>query len=271
MGFGIKTRIKKMFSQKQLVPVIKTPTIVDEFKGKTALITGGTGGIGLAIAKMLGQSGCRVMIAGTNEDKLKKLCEQTGFDGIIMNYSHPETFDSVIQETVRRLGKIDVFVSSAGVHTEKADFWTMNPKEFDRVMDVNLRGTFFACQSVGRYMRDANLTGSILLISSSRGSEPAWSPYGISKWGLKGMTQGLAKLFAPFGIRINAIAPGTTATELVGFKEGDSIESDENEMNRLIMPEEVANLAKMLVGEGGKMIDGEVIHISGGRGVFDIR
>lgn len=147
----------------------------------------------------------------------------------------------------------------------------MNQKEFDRVMDINLKGVFFACQTIGKYMVDNKIKGSILLISSSRGSEPAWSPYGISKWGLKGLTEGLAQIFIPYGINVNSIAPGSTATGLIGFKEGDSITSEENGMNRLVMPDEVATLAKLLVSDAGKMIDGEVIHIAAGRGTFDIR
>lgn len=87
-------------------------------------------------------------------------------------------------------------------------------------MDVNLKGTFFACQSIGKYMKANKVKGAILLVSSSRGSEPAWSPYGISKWGLKGLTKGLGKMFAPYGINVNAIAPGSTATRLIGIKEG---------------------------------------------------
>ena len=120
-------------------------------------------------------------------------------------------------------------------------------------------------------MKENYVKGSILLVSSSRGSEPAFSPYGISKWGLKGLTEGLGKMLIPYGINVNAIAPGSTATGLIGFQEGDSITSNENGMNRLIMPDEVATLAKLLVSDTGKMIDGEVIHISGGRGTFDIR
>lgn len=271
MGIGIKTKIKKMFTQKELIPIVQTPVTDKEFDGKVALISGGTGGIGLSIARTLQQSGCKVIIAGTNEKKLNSLCEKTKLDGIAMNYSYPEKFDSVIQDVVQKFGRIDIFISSSGVHTESVDFWTMNPEEFDRVMAINLKGAFFACQSIGKYMRDANIRGSILLISSSRGSEPAWSPYGISKWGLKGMTQGLAKIFCQYGINVNAISPGSTATGLIGFQEGNSIASDENAMNRLIMPEEIANLAKLLVGDAGKMIDGEIIHISAGRGTFDIR
>lgn len=120
-------------------------------------------------------------------------------------------------------------------------------------------------------MKENKIKGSILIVSSSRGSEPAWSPYGISKWGLKGLVEGLGKMLIPYGINVNAIAPGSTATGLIGIKEGDSITSEENGMNRLIMPDEVATLAKLLVSDAGKMIDGEVVHIAAGRGTFDIR
>lgn len=147
----------------------------------------------------------------------------------------------------------------------------MTPSEFDRVMDINLKGTFFACQAIGKYMQENNVKGSILLVSSSRGAEPAWSPYGISKWGINGLTKGLAKIFSSYGINVNAIAPGSTATSLIGIKEGDSISSDENNYGRLVMPEEVATIAKILVSDAGKMVDGEVIHVAAGRGTFEFR
>lgn len=267
----LKSKIKKLFAQKEYLPILHPISKEKEFFGKVALISGGSGGIGLAIAKSLQEAGCTVIIAGTNEHKLKMLKETTGFDIIVMDYSKPEGFDDIINSIVSKHKRIDIFISSAGVHTENVNFWTMNPKEFDRVMDINLKGVFFACQSVGKNMIENKIKGSILLISSSRGSEPAWSPYGISKWGLKGLTEGLGKIFIPYGINVNAIAPGSTATGLIGIKEGDSITSNENGMKRLVMPDEVATLAKMLVSDAGKMIDGELVHIAAGRGTFDIR
>ena len=268
---GLKSKIKKLFTQKAYMPISHPVSSENEFTGKVALISGGSGGIGLSIAKSLQESGCTVVIAGTNEKKLETLKTEMGLDIIAMNYSKPETFQNVVNEVVTKHGRLDIFISSAGVHTENVDFWSMNPQEFDRVMDVNLRGVFFACQSIGKYMREAKIKGSILLVSSSRGSEPAWSPYGISKWGLKGLVEGLGKMLIPYGINVNAIAPGATATSLIGIKEGDSITSNENGMHRLVMPDEVATLAKLLVSDAGKMIDGEVVHIAAGRGTFDIR
>lgn len=268
---GLKSKIKNLFAQKEYLPISHPISSAKEFEGKVVLISGGSGGIGLAIAKSLLESGAFVIIAGTNEKKLDKIRKDISVDTVIMNYSRPETFKDVIGRVTEKYGRLDIFISSAGVHTENVNFWTMNPEEFNRVMDINLKGVFFACQSVGKYMIDNNIKGSILLISSSRGSEPAWSPYGLSKWGLKGLTEGLGQMFIPYGINVNSIAPGSTATELIGIKEGDSITSNENGMNRLIMPDEVATLAKLLVSDAGKMIDGEVVHIAAGRGTFDIR
>ena len=268
---GLKSKIKKIFAQKEYMPISHPVSSSKEFEGKVVLISGGSGGIGLAIAKSLQESGASVIIAGTNEKKLNILNKDENLDTVIMNYSQPNTFEDVIKKITAKYGKLDIFISSAGVHTENVDFWTMSSEEFDRVMNINLKGTCFACQAVGKYMVENNVKGSILLISSSRGSEPAWTPYGISKWGLKGLTEGLAQMFIPYGINVNSIAPGSTATGLIGIKDGDSITSDENGMNRLVMPDEVATLAKLLVSDAGKMIDGETVHIAAGRGTFDIR
>ena len=178
---------------------------------------------------------------------------------------------SIIKEAEDKFGTIDIFVNSAGVHSENANFWTMTPAEYERIMDINLKGVYFACIEMAKYWKRNHRKGHILLISSSRGSEPAWSPYGISKWGINGMTKGLAEILTPEGIIVNAIAPGSTATPLLGIHEGDSIYSEDNKLGRMIVPDEIATYAKLLVSDAGDMLAGETIHISGGRGVWDIR
>ena len=150
---GIKSKIKKIFQQKAYLPISHPVSCDKEFAGKIALISGGSGGIGISIANSLRESGCTVVIAGTNEKKLGKITTETKLDSIVMDYSRPDTFDNVIQKVVDKYGKLDIFISSAGVHTENVNFWSMNPEEYDRVMDINLKGVFFACQSVGKYMR----------------------------------------------------------------------------------------------------------------------
>lgn len=273
----IKNAIKKMIKKnkkRELVPIVKPIQSEELFVGKVALVSGGTGGIGYAIAKSLFECGCSVIFAGRNESKLeniKKEFNSDRVDAVKFDYDNVMDFSDCISKVVNKYGKIDIFVSSAGIHTVNANFWEMTPEEYDRVLDTNLKGTYFACREVGKYMKENGIRGNILIISSTRGSEPAWSPYGISKWGLKGFTEGLAQVLLPYGIVVNTIAPGITATELVGMHEGDSIYSEENGAHRVVMPDEVAALAKLLVSDAGRMIVGETIHISAGRGVFDIR
>ena len=192
---------------------------------------------------------------------LNKIKEETNLETIVMNYSKPETFKSVIEKITTKYGKIDIFISSAGVHTENVDFWTMSQKEFDRVMDINLKGVFFACQTIGRYMVDNKIKGSILLISSSRGSEPAWSPYGISKWGLKGLTEGLAQILIPYGINVNALSPGIIKTEMT-----ENLEYDMSvlALRRFGERAEVADVAAFLLAKESDYLTGNTIDINGG-------
>ena len=163
---NVKAKVKRLILSSQSKPIVYTADPNHEFAGKVALISGGSGGIGVDIAKALIEGGCTVVIAGTNENKLHDLRNDMNCDSIVMDYSRPDSFDDVLRTVVTNHGKLDIFVSSAGVHTENVDFWTMTPNEYDRVMNINLKGTFFACHPVGKYMRDANVQGSILLISS---------------------------------------------------------------------------------------------------------
>lgn len=254
------------------IPIIEIRNTNRLLADKVALITGGSGGIGMTIAKQFIASGCKVVIVGTNINKINKTIQELG-DGIpfIINMNEIQSFNTKINEISNIVGNIDIVVCSAGVHSDNIDFWNMTEDEYDRVMDINLKGTYFFCQASANYMRKNKIEGKILLISSSRGSEPAWSPYGLSKWGINGMIKGLAKCLAPYKINVNAIAPGSTATMLLGYEKGNSVYSADNTECRLIMPDEVANIASLLVSEAGKMINGEIIHISSGRGIYDIR
>lgn len=277
MGLGIKTFVHSVImsiKEEKKVPILRTPISGHEFDGKVALITGGTGGIGSAIADELYEKGANIILCGTNKEKMESLKEKydsSRFSVLEFNNSNVNLFAEKIADAIKIFGCLDILICSAGVHTENVDFWTISEKEFDRVLDINLKGTFFTCLEYAKYMKNNKRKGHILLISSSRGSEPAWSPYGISKWGLKGITEGFAKLLLPYGINVNAIAPGSTATSLIGFKDGDSIYTNQNNAFRMILPEEVASLACYLVSDAGNMITGETVHISAGRGTIDIR
>lgn len=266
----------RFLKKKEILPVERVVEPDHLMDGKVVFIAGGTGGIGRAIAQKMLESGAKVVLGGSNQSKIDSTLEdfsQWGdkVKGIVVNLAKPEGAASTVSLISNFYGSIDVFINAAGVHTDQVDFWNMSIDEYDRVMNINLRGTFFYCRAIAEYMKTNRIKGNILLISSSRGSEPAFSPYGISKWGLNGFTKGLAKELISDGIVVNGLAPGSTATPLLGFKEGDSISSDENMIGRFVLPNEVAEWAKMLVSPNGRMVVGETVLVAGGRGSFDIR
>ena len=138
-------------------------------------------------------------------------------------------------------------------------------------MNLNLKSTYFLSQTVAKYMIKNKIKGHILMISSNRAVEPSWSPYSISKLGLNGITRGLAKELLKYNIIVNGIAPGPTATSMQDYQNGDSIETNQNLIERYTMPEEVAEYALLLVSDLGNTIIGDTIYMTGGRGIIDIR
>lgn len=274
----IKRILKKgaqLASAKRLIPIEHIVAEDSVLDGKVALISGGSGGIGMAIAAQLYSSGASIVLGGTNQAKLQKCAKKFDCEDriktIVMDLSSPERIQTAVSEAVGLFGQIDIYVNSAGTHTDDVDLWSMTPEEYDRVININLRGAFFSAREVAQHMIAMGNGGHILFVNSSRGFEPAWSPYGISKWGLRGMTQGFAQVLLPYGIIVNGIAPGSTATPLIGVKDGDRIDSRENGLGRLALPGEIALWAKMLVASSGDMVVGETVLVSGGRGTVDVR
>lgn len=272
----MKNAIRQLYMLHKEEKKIPVPVMTDSAKmleGKIAMITGGSGGIGYAIAKQFIDSGCKVIITGTNQTKLQKCQEQLGDDcrSLVLNMLEPESFCDKIKTAAGLFEKnrIDIFVNSAGqiVHS---DFLNMTTEEYDRVMDVNLRGTFFLCQAIGKYMMEHQIKGHILNISSASALRPAWTPYEISKWGVRGFTKGLADTLLPYGIIVNAIAPGPVATPMLGVQEGDSIYNPVNPSGRYAMPSEIAALAVFMVSDFGNLIVGDTYYMTGGSGTISM-
>lgn len=264
-----------VLKSKKIMPIQHPIDLTNLLTNKVALITGGSGGIGFAIAQSFVESGCKVILVGTNKTKLKACCSKIGNDAryLVLNLKNVDDIKSKVEEAIMFFGKIDILVNSAGIHSTKmiSDFLDIDEEEYDNILDINLKGTYFISQNISNYMIQNNIKGHILNISSSVENEPAWSAYRLSKWGIKGFTLGLAEKLLPYGIIVNAIAPGSTATGLLGVQEGDSVFTLDNKIGRFIMPDEIATYAKLLVSDLGQMIIGDTIYISGGRGTIDIR
>jgi len=165
--------------------------------------------------------------------------------------------------------RIDILVNSAGV-VAKSDFNNMSEKEYDEIMDINAKGTYFMCQAVSKYMIEKKIKGHILNVTSSSALRPAWTPYQMSKWAVRGLTLGLADVLLPHGIVVNAIAPGPTATPMLGVDENDTIHFEKNPSKRYAMPSEIASLATYMVSDLGNLIVGDTFYITGGSGTISL-
>lgn len=165
--------------------------------------------------------------------------------------------------------KIDILVNSAGLNG-KLNFEHMTEAEYDAIMDVNAKGTYFMSQAVSQFMIEKNIKGHILNVASSSALRPASTPYCMSKWAIRGLTVGLADVLLPHGIVVNAIAPGPVATPMLGKNEGDSIDNLDMVSGRYAMPCEIANLAVFMVSDMGDMIVGDTYFITGGSGIISL-
>lgn len=166
-----------------------------------------------------------------------------------------------------RDNRIDILVNSAGI-LNSSSFFNTTEEEYDKLMDINVKGTYFMCQAMGQYMIKHHIQGHILNVSSSSALRPAWTPYQISKWSIRGFTLGLADTLLPYGIIVNAIAPGPVAASMLGKKEGDNLYNPSCPIGRYALPEEIANFATFMVSDMGQMIVGDTFYITGGSGTI---
>ena len=245
------------------------------FENKIVLVTGAGRGIGASIAKRFALEGAEVIVnySGNDEAAQKTVDEITATGGQAQKYkcsvNDSESVKVMIDEIIKEFGRIDILVNSAGV-VVKHDFWGIDEKEYDGIMDTNAKGTFFMSQAVGKAMIEKQVKGHILNVTSSSALRPAWTPYQMSKWAVRGLTLGLADTLLPYGIVVNAIAPGPTATPMLGKTEGSSISEPNNPSKRYAMPEEIASMAVYMVSDAGRMIVGDTVYMTGGSGTITL-
>lgn len=267
----IKELIKRYFTVK-VTKAVPTPVMKNNLlKGKVALIIGGSGEIGFSIAKAFVESGCKVIICGTNAGKLKECLQSDNssfMKSVMLNVRDVNSIASAISEAHNAFGQIDILVYSAGVHGSDA-FGAVKESTWDNVMDINLKGMYFSCQFFADYLINNNHKGHILTIGSASSGKPGWTPYEISKCGVKSLTLGFADKLIGKGIVVNSIAPGPVATPMLNMS-NDNITWPGNPSGRMCTPEEIANYAVFLVSELGDMVVGDTFYVSGGSGTICI-
>jgi len=235
---------------------------------RTVLITGANKGIGFASAQYFSDRGDHVIITGRSEERLQNAVRRLGGSAeyAVWDVTDIHAAPSVLQAVHDRVGAIDVIVNNAGIVTDEdisgSDFLTKTEEAWDQTMNTNLKGLFFAIQAEARYMIDHNIRGHIVNVCSEMSFRPANNAYKISKWGALGMTKGLAKTLAQYGIILNGVAPGETATEILRQKEGEPHPMKSPRGERA-MPSEIAEV--IYFAAGSKNMIGSVLLSDGGR------
>lgn len=240
-------------------------------RGSRAIVTGGSRGIGFAIAEELVKAGVSVVITGRNASTIREAAEKIGALPLEWDISDISQMPEKFAKCTDMLGGCDILVNNAGVFDLVG--WGMgmlrvSEADWDRVIDVNLKAAFFIMQTAAKYMYENKIKGNILNISSVAANEPLQGPYGVSKAGLFGLTRGWAKNLAPYGIVVNGIAPGPVATEMNGWKPGDPLEHPRIPTGRFATAEEIGRLAMFLLSEEADQIVGHTVVCDG---AYDIK
>lgn len=234
--------------------------------GKRIVVTGGTGGIGQAMAKRFVAEGAKVLITGRNENKLKQISSELGCEMIPLDVTCTEDFDAFVSHANGKLGGIDCLVNNAGISLHES-FQTVTPEGFDQQVATNLKGPFFLSQKVLAYMEQNQVKGQVLFVSSETGETADIRPYGLTKAAVNSLVQGLAYLYAKQGIRVNAIAPGVTASAMTGFNADENLNCSYNVGGRAYLPEEMAEVAAFLLSDASGCISGQIITCNNGNTV----
>jgi len=245
-----------------------------KLEGKVALVTGSGRGIGEAIAVRLAEEGADIVLDARQVQKAEetlRLVEATGRRGCIVvgDVSKIEDDRRMITEGVAKLGKIDILVNNAGVE-KAAPFWEITEQDYDYVIDINLKGAFFATQAFVQHLMATKRPGKIINISSVHEELPFphFASYCVSKGGMRMLMRDLAIELAPFGITANNIAPGAIATPINKrlLANPDLLKPllANIPLNRLGTPEDVAAVAAFLASSDADYITGATIVVDGG-------
>jgi len=242
---------------------------------RVAIITGAAQGIGAACAERLAADGAAVALWDVDDARGAELAKRLAAGGARAHYVHCNVarkteVDAALLETITALGPVNALINNAGIF-KAADFLEISEADWDAVIDVNLKGAFLVGQAVARVMAKAN-GGAIVNMSSVNGvlAIPSIASYNVSKGGINQLTRVMALALADKGIRVNAVGPGTIATELaknavLGSEEAKQRIMSRTPMKRLGEPGEIADVCAFLVSGAASYMTGEIVYVDGGR------
>ena len=232
--------------------------------GKHIVVTGGGRGLGYAMAKRFVEEGAKVLIAGRNEEVLKKSSKTIGCEWICIDMQNVDSFDKFFVDAIQKIGFIDCLVNNAGISLHEEDYSKVTPESFDMQISTNLRGAFFLTQKYLEIVKKGKQKASILFISSETGETADERPYGWTKAATNSMVRGLAYKLAKDGIRVNALAPGVTASDMTGYKEDGNLYRADSITRRVYLPDEIAEVACFILSDLSGCISGQIFTCNNG-------
>lgn len=240
-------------------------------KGKTAVVTGGSRGIGLAIVKRFLEEGANVALCGSREETAQKAVDailaenpEAPVMGIWPNVGDEAALEAAFREVKDHFGGLDIVCNNAGI-SQSQPLDEYQPNDLDSIVDINIKGVFNGCQAAARVLE---ADGVIINTSSmvAKMGQPSGVAYPMSKFAVNGLTISLARELGPAGIRVNAVAPGVTATDMVASLPEELIAPIEAgiPLKRVGQPEDVANAFVFLASDLASYVTGEVLAVDGG-------
>ncbi len=239
--------------------------------GKVVFVAGASSGIGESAARLFAAEGARVAVAARRLDRLEKVVDELVSAGaeafaVPCDVADETSVEAAVSATVERFGRLDAAFDNAGVAGDHKPLHEITADEFDRVLDINLRGTFLCLRHQIPHLRAAG-GGSVVVTSSIFGlvGGPGNADYGSSKWGLTGLIRAAALDYWDDGIRVNAVAPGPTWSEMVERRMStDEGRAMVERLGVIAHPEDVARAALFLLGDESRWTTGCVIPVDGG-------